>query len=213
MSTAAATPFTRTVTRLAAVHQIHVRIADQPLPGHGAHVQRHGRDPVIAVSTSLLEQPAPVQEFAAAHEVAHVVLRHGFWPRAWPALAGAAAMSLTQMGVLWWAMNKISDHNLAVIVVLVVGGLVPLLTCLSAWAVFAWRTRGCEIAADRLALSWGYTLTGSLEALNREENRFTTSRWYAPFRMHPRPSHRVAAGDVSQGSAAKEHHHDRPDPP
>lgn len=169
--------------------------------------------PVIAVSTSLLRQSAAVQEFAAAHEVAHVVLRHGFWPRAWPALTGAAAMSLAQMGVLWWAMNKISNHDLAMIVVLVTGGLVPLLTCLSAWAMFAWRTRSCEIAADQWAFAHGYTLAGSLDALSREENRITTSRWYAPFRMHPPPSHRVAAGDASQGSAAKEHHHDRPDPP
>lgn len=211
MTPPAASVFEHTVHTLAAAHGLDVQVSKKRLPGHGAHVVVRRRRAVVSVSTGMTRENPAVQQFAAAHEVAHVVLRHRLWHRGWPAGLWALSMSAAQMIALAHALT-VQNRNLALALVLVVGGLVPLLTCVGTWVLLAWRTRRCESAADRVALTWGYTLAGSEDALNRGENRLTTSRFYRPFRMHPLPTHRAAAGGP-QGSAAKENDHDQPNPP
>lgn len=212
MSSPAVFPFFATLQALATEHGLDVRISGERLAGHGAHVVVKRRHAEVSVSYVLLGEPLAVQEFAAAHEIAHVVLRHGFWRRGLPAAAWAVAVTVVEVAGLWLALHHL-DHTVGPVLVLLLGALGPLFSAMGAWAVLARRTRTCEMEADRLALAWGYTLAGSQDAHVHGENRLTTSRFYRPFRMHPLPNHRAAAGGASQGSAAKENDHDRTDSP
>ena len=152
-------PFIDTVRLLAAKHGLDVEINEEWLPGYGADVLVKGRSAEVSVSLALLAQPAPVQEFAAAHEIAHVVLRHMFWRRILPAAAWAVTLAVLVFVGLWLAVHHLTAP--ADPLVLVLGGLGLLGAGICAWAVLASRSRRYENDADQLARAWGYTLAGS----------------------------------------------------
>ena len=184
-------PFVHTIGVLAAEHGRDVRISVR-MAGHGADVVVKRQYAEVSVSLALLAQPAAEQEFAAAHEIAHVVLRHMFWRRVAPAVAWA----VTVIGLVFsglWLTAQLGAVPPGPVVRLMTGGLGLLVAGIGAWAVLAGRTRRSERDADRLANVWGYTLVGSKNARTRGENRVTLSRLYRPFRMHPPPNHRDAS--------------------
>ena len=200
-------PFFATVARLADAHGLDVRISDERLAGHGAHVVVRRHHAEVSVSMALLAQPAAVQEFAAAHEIAHVVLRHLFWRRTLPAVAWAVTVVVAVLCGSWLAVHHPGRPDSLPLMLLAALGLVA--SGLGAWAMLASRSRRCENAADQLALAWGYRLP---DPPTHEENWLTTSRLYRPFRMHPLP-HDRAGSRGSQRSAANNNHRHRPDPP
>ena len=114
-------PFIDTVRLLAAKHGLDVEINEEWLPGYGADVLVKRRSAEVSVSLALLAQPAAVQEFAAAHEIAHVVLRHMFWRRILPAAAWAVTLAVLVFVGLWLAVHHLTAP--APPLVLVLGGL------------------------------------------------------------------------------------------
>lgn len=190
--------FADTAQALAAAHGVDVDVVTDRRPGVGAHATVRRRRSTITVAPDTACQPGPVQAFMAAHEVAHVVLGHRYWYRAWPGAVWALAVSLAQVTAMVLLLAQ--PRGMAVGVVSVAVGLGgPLIAGLGAQALLAGRTRRCETAADRLALAWGYRLDGSGPSLASGETRLTTSWWYRPFRMHPLPDVRLDAGRTHQG--------------
>lgn len=202
-------PFIHTVRLLAARHDLVVEICEEWLPGYGADVLVKARSAEVSVSLALLAQPAAVQEFAAAHEIAHVVLRHLFWRRVLPAVAWALTLAVLVFVGLWLAVHHLAAP--ATPLVLVLGALGLLGAGIGAWAVLASRSRRYENDADQLALAWGYTLTGSHNAYTHGESWLTTSRLYRPFRMHPQTHERADPGG-SEGTTGGNDDRDKPDP-
>lgn len=203
-------PFVDTVATLADAHGLDVRISDERLAGHGAHVVVRRHHAEVSVSMALLAQPATVQEFVAAHEIAHVVLRHLFWRRIFPAVAWAVTVVVAVLCGSWLTVHHPGRSGSLTVVLLAALGTVA--SGFGAWAVLARRSRRCEDDADRLALAWGYRLPDPQYAPTHEENWLTTSRLYRPFRMHPLP-HDRAGSSGSQRPAANNNHRHRPDPP
>lgn len=203
-------PFIDTVRLLAAKHGLDVEINEEWLPSDGADVLVKRRSAEVSVSLALLAQPVAVQEFAAAHEIAHVVLRHMFWRRILPAVAWAVTLAVLMFVGLWLALDHLARP--AVPLVLVLGALGLLVAGTGAWAVMASRSRRLENDADQLARDWGYTLAGSQNAHTHGENWLTTSRLYRPFRMHPLPHERARACDTQGPPGTEDSDRHGPDP-
>lgn len=202
-------PFVDAVRMLAAKHGLDIELNEERLPGHGADVLVRRTYAEVSVSTSLLLQPTAVQEFAAAHEVAHVFLRHVFWRRVLPAVAWAIIVAVLVVVGLGLAVHHLPRP--AGPVVLAEGGLGLLVAGLGAWVMLARRSRRYESDADQLARSWGYTLAGTRDAHTHGENWLTLSRVYRPFRMHPLPRERAGAYR-SQTPPGRDDDHDQPGP-
>jgi Zn-dependent protease with chaperone function len=151
-----------------------------------------------------------VQEFVAAHEIAHVVLQHMFWRRILPAAARAITLAVLVFVGLWLAVHHPAAP--AAPLVLVLGALGLLGAGNGAWALLARTSRRYENDADQLARAWGYTLAGSPNAHTHGESWLTTSRLYRPFRMHPLPHERARASDTQESSGVEDSDRDEPEP-
>lgn len=167
-------PFYDTVYTLAAKHDLDVEINDERRPGYGADVLVKRRSAEVSVSLALLTQPDPVQEFVAAHEIAHVDLQHMFWRRILPAAAWAITLAVLVFVGLWLAVRHLAAPVAPL--VLVLGALGLLGAGIGAWALLARTSRRYENDADQLARAWGYTLAVSPNAHTHGEGWLTTSR-------------------------------------
>lgn len=166
-------------------HTVRVRAS---LRARGASVRgscRRGH--VVTHGLSLTKEPAQVQQWVAAHEIAHAELGHHRWRAIAQSVAVFLVMCVTPFA--WVAAPPMGAAAwLTVLVVVVVLEIVGMALALTR------PLRPHEVAADALACAWGHHVTPEVEQwLTSAEPPFLHSRVYRPFRTHPMPAERATA--------------------
>lgn len=144
--------------------------------GRGASAHRD----YIAVSADVLGRSPGIQQWSAAHEVAHVALRH------------RSVSEVVSIGVLTAliAVGVLADPGPGRPLPSAVFGAAAVLA-VAVLLLAARRQRCLETQADRLAASWGYPVTQEVVAyLNATERRLARWRLFRPAREHPLPETR-----------------------
>lgn len=187
-----ASAFGRTLTLLVqrfppTSRTIEVREVKGKRPGAAA-LPRLGRGWRIDVPVAIVDAPAELQSFIAAHEYAHIQLAHQPWRD--ELIAMAARVGLIAVGMA--AMIDLRDSTgLFLLPVVFLWSLIAAL--LAGQWVSAVLRRPLEIAADKQAAQWGYPLTVPIAArLAAAEPAVTQHRWFAPFRTHPDTAARLS---------------------
>lgn len=141
-----------------------------------------GRPGVIRLGPDVIQAAEDCQRWVAAHEVAHLVLRHRQLP-VWPILSGSVVLLLTVGLSLAAVFGGVVWAAAALWVVAVVQLVVSM-----AWS--SRRSRSEEVAADDLATDWGVPITLSIADWVERGERRRGRIWL--FRGHPKPRARVA---------------------
>jgi hypothetical protein len=173
-------PFFHTARQLlgtAGRHNVPIRLRG----GKGASADTY----VVTVSRWMADRSVGYQRWSAAHEVAHVILRHRGEPvRVFVLLgiaalccAGAAGSQLLHLATL------VSDVAVATTTVGMAGMALPALF------ILARVHRQQERDADQLAASWGYPITAEIAAILGQYER-PPYRWVPALRSHDLPEER-----------------------
>lgn len=167
---------------------------ERPVPvvirDNGTTLASRGR---IITTLEDLKRSDEELRWTAAHEIAHIKLKHDklVWPHAWATLAaGAAAVPMVLLGglgVLGWKLPPIWAP-----VVLLLTVAASFLLCGGTLMQLLVRTRKREKATDLLAAEWGYPVTEAIAVSLQGDQPVQKSRWQEFLRTHPAPSERLA---------------------
>lgn len=168
-------------------------------PSININVRRGGKSASVNASTRTIFVPEAVlrasierQRWAAAHEYAHIVLRHGDDEPGekvgrWLTVAACVPIVVDLIGLLPPMPAPLLPFAELLI-------LIGVATVLLMVARLTPRLRANELAADREAARWGHPITPEIaDDLRAVEGRLSQLRLFRPLRTHPYPNERVAA--------------------
>ena len=146
----------------AGLSEVTIKVRARPYSTHA----RAGRRNFICVSHEVFDEPATLQSWTAAHEVAHLVCRHR------PVPAVSALFGLGVALIVTPYLSGLTGQSWLV-VMLIVGLLVLGVGAVAAAAaLMQWVGRRREDEADDQAARWGYPVTAAVrDYLKADDSR------------------------------------------